>query len=329
MTLRSACFSIALVALSSGVAHAADKVQWLNDWLPAGDSSAIYYGVSSGIFKQAGIDVTIDNAKGSSEVVTRLATGSVDFGFAGIAALMQARVEGNVPVTAIVSVFNTAPDVIVTYDGSGINSFADLKGKTIATASFSSSNVIWPLILEKNGLKVDDVNLQKVDPSALGAMLATGKVDGTISWSPTAVGYEQPLKDTGKTIKLLPWAQFGLDSYGASVLTSNALIAKNPDLVKRFVGAYLKSVQAAHDNPQAAVEALKAAVPEVDVGLGVKQLTAAMQLTINAKSKAEGLGTFQPDRLAATWKLVAAAQSLKADALDPETLVDRSFVGAK
>ena len=32
----------ALLALFSQTALAADKVRWLNDWLPAGDKAAIY-----------------------------------------------------------------------------------------------------------------------------------------------------------------------------------------------------------------------------------------------------------------------------------------------
>ena len=35
----------ALFALFSQSALAADKVRWLNDWLPAGDKAAIYLGV--------------------------------------------------------------------------------------------------------------------------------------------------------------------------------------------------------------------------------------------------------------------------------------------
>ena len=320
--------SLPAIAITVSSASAADQVRWLNDWLPAGDAAPIYYGVASGIFADAGIDLTIETARGSSEVVTRLATGSADFGFAGIAALMQARVEGDVPVTAVMSIFNTPPDAIVTVEGSGIETFVDLPGKTIATAAFSSSNVIWPLVLELNGLNETDIELQKVDPGALGPMLATGQVDGTISWLPTAVGFEGAQTEAGKTIKLLPWSEFGFESYGASVIASDALIAENPELVTRFVGAYKASVEAAAADPEAAVAALKQAVPEVDAELGVKQLTAALSLIINERSAVDGLGSYDPDRLASTWALVSKAQGLAEDALDPETVVDRSFVAA-
>ena len=47
----------ALLALFSQSALAADKVRWLNDWLPAGDKAAIYLGVEQGLFAAEGIDV--------------------------------------------------------------------------------------------------------------------------------------------------------------------------------------------------------------------------------------------------------------------------------
>lgn len=325
---KTLLLTLSALALSAGMASAADKVRWLNDWLPAGDAAPIYYGVDSGIFEKAGIDVTIENARGSSEVVTRLATGSADFGFAGISALMQAKVTDDVPVTAVMSVFNTPPDAIVTVEGSGIDSFADLPGKKIATASFSSSNVIWPLVLEMNGLKEADVTLQKVDPGTLGALLATGQVDGTISWLPTSVGFTAALGEAGKTMKVLPWSQFGLKSYGASVLASNTVLQSSPDLARRFLGAYKASVEAAAADPEAAVAALKKAVPEVDPALGVRQLQAALSLIINEKSETDGLGTYDPALLSETWTLVARAQGFEPDALDPETVVDRSFLQA-
>lgn len=324
--MKCICLSAAILAMSAVSSSASDTIRWLNDWYPSGDSSIIYYGVASGLFKEAGIDVTIDSAKGSSDAITRVATGGADVAFSGLSALMQAKAESDVPVTAVMSGFNTAPDAIITFEGSGIETFADLKGKAVASAAFSSSNVMWPLILDRNGLKPDDVALQKTDPGALGAMLAAGQVDAVISWVSTGAGFETPLKEAGKTIRVLPWAEFGLDSYGGSVIVADRLITGNPDLIKRFVTAYLKAEEAARANPEAAVAALKAVVPEADADLGVKQLKAALTLIFNDTTEKDGLGTFTKARLQATWETVADAQGIDRNAVDPEAVVDRSFL---
>ena len=120
------------------------------DWLPAGDKAAAYYGVENGIFEEAGLDVSIAVGRGSSDVVTKLATGTADVGSGGLAALLQAVATEDVPVKAVLSVYTIQPDSIFTTEDSGIDSIADLVDKNLATATFSSSNVVWPLLLEAN-----------------------------------------------------------------------------------------------------------------------------------------------------------------------------------
>jgi NitT/TauT family transport system substrate-binding protein len=63
---------------------------------------------------------------------------------------------------------------------SPIKTIKDLAGRSLATATFSSSNALWPVIARANGLDPDSVKLLKVDNNALGPMLASGRVDATI-----------------------------------------------------------------------------------------------------------------------------------------------------
>ena len=83
------------------------------------------------------------------------------------------------------------PDAIFATEGSGITTLKDLEGKKIATATFSSSNVTWPLIVKANGVDPAKVKLLKVDPGALAPMLAAGQVDATINWSTVAPPFVQ------------------------------------------------------------------------------------------------------------------------------------------
>ena len=51
-----------------------------------------------------------------------------------------------------------------------------------------------------------------------------------------------------------------------------------------------------------------------------------MVLEFNDVTEKDGLGVFESGRLAASWDRVSAAQGLDKAALDPETIVDRSFL---
>jgi NitT/TauT family transport system substrate-binding protein len=150
--------SLALAALvATGIctcpaARAADKVDFLIDWVPSGEEAYPYVGVQEGFFAQEGLDVTIRVGRGSVDVITKLATGTADFAMAAIGPLMAAAAQGPIPVKAVYSIYNKQPDANFTVKGSGITSIKDLAGRTIGTATFSSSNTIWPVFAAMNGL---------------------------------------------------------------------------------------------------------------------------------------------------------------------------------
>lgn len=318
--------ALVLAMAFSGSALAAKSVSFLLDWLPAGDKAAVYLGVEKGLFEAEGIKVTIRSGRGSSDVVTKLATGSADMGTGGLAALLQAKATDNVPVKAVMSIYTMQPDAIFTTKESGINSLKDLQGKTVATATFSSSNVSWPLVLKANGVDADKIKLLKVDPGALAPMLASGKVDATINWITVAPAFAGPLTEAGKSFKELLWSGYGFDGYGLSVFVSDKMINERPETVRKFLKAYQKATEMAIADPMAAATALKAAVPEVDVATAAEQWKASIPLMVNDIAKKDGNGAFEPALLATTWKWVAEAQNMPIDKLNPETAVSRDFL---
>jgi NitT/TauT family transport system substrate-binding protein len=314
----------ALFALFSQAALAADKVRWLNDWLPAGDKAAIYLGVEQGLFAAEGIEVEIASARGGSDVVTKLATNSADFGSAGLASLLQAKAQGEVPVVAVAPIYNKQPDAFFTTEGSGIESFKDIVGKTVATPTFSASNVVWPLLLERNGIDPNSVKLLKLDPGALAPMLATGKVDATINWLTVAPGFVRALGEADKTLKTIPWSEYGFEGYGLSLVASQRFVQSHPEVAKKFVKAYRQAQKNAIADPAAAAAALKKMVAEVDEQQAEEQFAASVPLMQNEISAAEGTG-FDAKRLTTTWEWVAKAQGMQIDALDPASAIDTSL----
>jgi len=90
-------------------------------------------------FAAEGLDVEILSGRGSADAITKVASGVGELTAAGIAALMQAKAQGTVPVRAILSIYTKQPDAIFTSEGAGIKSLKDMEGKAIATGTFSSS----------------------------------------------------------------------------------------------------------------------------------------------------------------------------------------------
>lgn len=325
-TLSSALLGGLALAATASTAYALDEVTFQLDWLPGGDKSPIYVCIEQGFCEEAGLEITIEQGRGSSEAVTKLATGISDIGTAGLGALMAAVVAEDVPVTAVMSYFNVGPHAFYTLADSGIESVEDVRGMTVATSPFTSSNVYLPLVLADLGMTEEDITLNKMDPGALGPTLMTGQADAIIAWVTDITRYTNQAAEAGHEIVVIPWSTAGLELYSASVVASDAFLEERPDVARRFLEAYQRSLIFVSENPALAAQAVVTVVPELDLAAIEGGVNDAMLLAFNEVTERDGLGSFEPGRLAATWQRVAAAQGFDVDALDPESIVDRSFL---
>jgi NitT/TauT family transport system substrate-binding protein len=318
----------AVIFVMNGVsASANEKVKFVLDWFPGGYICFTHVGIKEGFFAAEGLDVTIDIGRGGSDAVTRVSTGVDDFGSASLGSLMNAAAGASLPAKAVLAVYSKSPDSIITKVGSGIETFKDLQGKTLATATFSGSNQVWPIMAKNNGLDPDKVKFLKVDNSALGPMLAAGNADAVISWIVSAPLYTKLIEPTGEKLKLIVWSDFGLAGYNWSLIASDKIIKERPDTVARFVRAFKKSVEFAMDNPDKAGADLHELATDTETVTNIVEINATKPLIDNEISKRTGLGVFDPALVQESWKWVALSQGYPIDKIDPQSVVDRSFVG--
>lgn len=322
------CAAGLVLGLGATAASANDAVTFQLDWLPGGDKSPIYVCIHRGFCADNGLDVTINGGRGSSEAITFLATGRADIGTGGIEALMAAIANDNVPVKAVASIYTRAPHAFYTLKSSGIDTLEEVRGKRIVTSPFTSSNVFLPLVLRELGLGEADVELTRADPGALGPMLMTGAADVMIAWMTDVTRYTNQATSAGHELNIMPWSTGGLDLYGLVLIASDKFIAERPEVAQRFVDAYRKSVRFTYENPELAAESVAALVPELQMENVVGSVRDMLVLAFNDVTEADGQGALNPDRLAQTWNWVSQAQNLPMDALDPEAIVDRSFLPA-
>lgn len=323
---RQLCLAGAMTfSVLSGQAVAADKVKFQLDWLPGGDKAPVYVGIKKGFFKAEDLDVTVASGRGSTDAISKLATGNADIGLCDIVSLLMAKAQNDVPVSAIYSVFSKAPHAFFVPADSDIHSVKDVAGKRIATSPYTSSNVFLPLLLKVNGVDPKSIKLIKADPGALNPMMLSGNTDVVISWVTDTVIYQQQAKEAGKKLRVLPWYDAGLEFYSTSVIASNAYIKSHPDVTQRFLDAYKKAIDYTWKHPEESGEIVHEMVPEVDAKTATNTIHSIKDLVYNEVSKKDGLGVFTPERLATTWKWTAQAQGIDPSSFDPEKAVDRQF----
>lgn len=324
-TVRPVLTALALALLAS-TSHAADALTVQLDWLPGGDKSFVYAGVQQGFFKAEGLEVKILPGRGSADAVTKVASGSADVGFSGLSAVMMAAAEGKIPVKAVMSLYSSQPDALFTKASSNIKSLKDMEGKTVGMPTFSSSNALWPVVLQRNNVDLSKIKIIKTDPATLAPMLAQGRVDATINWVTVAPAFKHVLGQAKQELSVLPWSQYGLTGYGWSAIANDKTIANRPDVLKRYVRALAKSLEFSIAQPRKAAQSLVAMVPEANVDVIEAEFRASIPLLKTEVSARDGLGAFEPKLLAETWGWVSASMGYELKAVDPETLVDRRFL---
>jgi len=309
-------------------AHALETVRFQLDWMPTGERAALYLGIRKGVFAAEGLNVVVVSGRGSSDALAKLGSGVSDIGTGGLSTLLSAKAGGDLPVTALMPIFTKQPDAIGTLSRNNISTLKDLVGKRVASGPFSSSTPMLPVVLSANGIDPASIKLQRIDPVALSGMLAEGRVDAVVLWTLEAPRYQAVVEAAGLKLIVLPWSDFGFEGYGSTLFASDAFLKAHPETVRKFVRAFMQTYRMAADDPAGAAAAQHDMVPEIDADIARSEWQATLPLVFNEVTTKDGFGTFDKARLAQSWLWVARSQGLDPKSLDPETVVDRSFIPA-
>ena len=75
-----AATAAASVALMAAPAQSADKINFILNWVAGGDHAPIYWAKAQGLYEKAGIDLTIEQGKGSTLSSQRVGIGKNQLG---------------------------------------------------------------------------------------------------------------------------------------------------------------------------------------------------------------------------------------------------------
>lgn len=309
------------------LAQGPQAVRLMLDWLPNGDYGAYYFGIERGFWRDVGIALTIERGFGSSDTVTKIAAGTAPFGLADIAALMAGRVRSQVPVKGIASIYTRPPHAIFTLDGP-IRTFKDLEGRSLAGAPGSAVRVMLPLVLRRNNVDISRINLINSEPATMVPLLMTGRADAVTSFITNTPRFEQQARAINRTVRPLAFHDT-LQIYGNCLIASEATLAQNADLTRRFTAAMLRALDAARQNPRAAIEAMMRVVPGMNAEIDTGQQEIVNSLTFDSDvARANPPGSWDAAQLRRSWEAVAEAQGFDAAQADPESFVARGFTAS-
>ncbi len=260
--------------LIAGPAFAADKVTLMLNWYVYGEHAPFYYGKEKGFFEKAGIDLDIQEGRGSGVVAQAVAAKTVQFGYIDVPTMMRAAVKG-APITAVGVALQTSPMSAMGFAEKNIKKAEDLKGKTVATTPGDSMSQIWPLFLKKAKLKESDMKILSGDATTKLNAVINGQADVLLGY---VMDQSMKIKDaTGKDVIPVKFADYGINLVSSGIVANRDFVKDNQDLVKRFMLAATQSIEAAVKDPKGAAQAILNANPK---GGKIATLTQGFELTI-------------------------------------------------
>src|SRR3982075_332216 len=269
-------FSTVLIwtALAAAPATAADKVVLMLNWYVYGEHAPFYYGKAKGIYAAENIDLEIQEGRGSAATTQAVAAKTVQFGYVDVPTMMRAAVKG-APVVAIGVALQTNPMSAMGFVDKNIKKPDDIKGKTVATTPGDSMSQIWPLFLKKTGLKETDFKTVSGDAVTKLNAVINNQADLLLGY---VMDQSMKIKDaTGKDVYPIKFADYGINMVSSGMVANTDYVKANADLVKRFMSATTKAVEAAEKDPTGAAQAILDANPK---GGKIDTLTQGFQLTI-------------------------------------------------
>lgn len=250
----AACAVVATPANSQAPQKAALRL----DWTALGYHAPFYLGVGRGYYRDAGIELEIQEGKGSPTTITLVGNESVEFGFADstTAALLISK---GLTAKVVMGIFQRSTLSLFFPVGKGVAKPADLKGKRLLMCPGDGLIQYLPAYLKAINLGMDDVKTVMVDCGIKYSALAQGQADAVATYGYAGKPLLQAVgvTDVGK----LDYADAGISLPSHGIVVSMKTIEGKPDLVRRFVSASAKAWIAAQASPDDAVAAMVAANP--------------------------------------------------------------------
>lgn len=237
--VRLAAAAVAGFLIVAAHAQAADKLR-IGKPEPTGfDFAPVEVGIESGIFAKHNIDAQSIAFGGAAREQQALIAGSLDVAL-GSGLEMTAIVKG-APEQAVAAMYGAPRNMcIVVLPNSAIKDPSQLKGKTIAVSSPSSLTAwVAKQVSDREGWGPDGMKLVGLGSlEGMTAQLFSGNVDASVDSTENA----HLLESQGRVRILLGMGKIVPDFLTHVIFASNDLIAKNPDLLRRFLKAWFETI---------------------------------------------------------------------------------------
>jgi putative hydroxymethylpyrimidine transport system substrate-binding protein len=239
------------------------------------DHAGIYAALERGLFEEAGLDVRPQVPSDPAAPIKQVAAGRVDLAISYEPEVLLARDQG-LEVVAVGALVQEPLTSLIATAESGVDTVADLEGKTIATAGIPYQDAFLDAILAREDLRRDDVSVVDVGLNLLPAVLS-GRADAMLGGFRNVEGVD--LERRGEDPWVAPVDELGIPTYDELVLVaSEERLEDDPEAIRLFLAALERGTEIAVRDPELATEAVLDAGEGLDPNLTAAEIDATLPL---------------------------------------------------
>lgn len=300
--------SIAIVAGTFSPASAQGvtpaKVTFSLDFIPLGRHAPWYAALARGYYKEEGLDVTLIPSQGTAQTIQAVESGTANIGFTDVPSLVLARANGS-KLKMIAVNYQKAPYAIFSLStGANVTDVKQLEGLTVGSGAGSFTPKIIQGFMVQKGMDPKKLTVSNIAPPARANALLSGQVPAIEFFVMSKPGLEAGAKGVKAELRTLLLADHGLTLYSNGIVATEDYLAKNADVVKRFVRASLRGWKFALQNPDQAAQDQIKYIPSLNPATSVAEIKIVGELATTPDTRKNGLGWFDPSKMASSLDFV-------------------------
>lgn len=203
---------------------------------PAGSDAALFLAKSKGWLADEGIELKIEEGRGSMGAVQLVASGQVDLAQGEYGPMMVA-IDKGAPIVGVGG-WARKTDISIFIDkDSPAKTPRDLKGKSIVLIANSPWAPILDTFLKGIGMTREDYTFMVVDGAAMWSTYSSRRSDAMMTIGP----YGMPIVNPVRPSRTLDAADYGVVSPGTGVIVSRATLEKKKAILTRFMKTQIRA----------------------------------------------------------------------------------------
>ncbi|HER27367.1 MAG TPA: nitrate ABC transporter substrate-binding protein [Rhodospirillales bacterium] len=297
------------LVLMMGPVAAAEKVSFILNWIAGGDHAPYYYAKKMGWYMDAGIDLDIEQGKGSSLSAQRVGIGKNQLGLADLPPVFATIAKGAKTV-AVYNVYANSPYGFYWLKSSGIKTPKDFAGKKIGNPPWDAARQMWPAFAANVGIDPKSVTWVNLKPNAKLAALKSGAIDVTTSFYNIHHIFKAQL---GDDMGFSSGKEYDVNPYGNTVIVNAEFLANKKEVVAAFVKVTQKAFAACVKDSAPCIAALVEANKGLKADNETTNWNLVKELMTDETSTTVGLGYMDPVRMAKSYDIFSPFLSAEFD----------------